>query len=107
MNQAKAVVRRQSLRPNVNQALLVTCNLATDIYFIYDFPGYNTPAGIRCDDFPIVKYATYSMINRSVGVRVEFTCPEGYERIGAQSTTCNRNGTWIPEPPRCEKGGLL
>ena len=40
------------------------------------------------------------------GLTVSFTCDEGYNLDGSESSTCAQ-GSWNPEPPVCTEGNLI
>ena len=38
---------------------------------------------------------------------VSFTCDDGYNLDGVESSTCLADGSWSPQPPICIEGSLI
>ena len=41
------------------------------------------------------------------GITVTFTCEDGYSLDGAESSTCDDQGSWNPQPPVCMESNSI
>ena len=56
---------------------------------------------VDCGDLPPLLNGITHVINTTYKSRIDFTCENGYDLVGASFAVCLTNGTWNEEMPRC------
>ena len=56
---------------------------------------------VDCGEFPALLNGKVHVIHTTYQSRVNLTCEDGYNLVGASSAVCLANGTWSNEIPRC------
>ena len=59
-----------------------------------------------CPDLTDPANGMVVMAGNSVGNTATYSCNSGFELVGAQTVTCQADGTWSDSPPTCEPIGM-
>lgn len=60
---------------------------------------------VKCGEPDTVEHADISKTGKEWGEfedAIRYACKPGYELIGEEYRLCNADGTWTPDPPKCE-----
>ena len=77
------------------------------IFMLYTFPYvlYSLSNAVCPNLTDTANGRVVVFIGNSVGDTATYSCNPGFELVGAQTVTCQADGTWSDPPPTCQMMG--